>query len=325
MSIDVVELVMQELPPDVIGQIDRLVGVGQPLAERAATAMVPAMLAGLAAKAAMPEGARRLADELDNLDPELLDKLGGLLAGPEQETAIGQGTAMLGRVLGPTSTQLLAKGVAKYAGISEKHANTQMGILAPVVMGSVAQYQQANDLDAGGLASLLAGQKDVIAQTTPDDLVDDLHETGWFASEAGSAGRDLTAAGASGLVSQAAARLSPVAGDALGRASDLIDGAKAVVDQASRMPAAASEAVASAVAKVGQAADQAGANLSGAGFSSAAASKAGAAAAVSSEAASKSSSVDAARQAVDRAASAIASGPGSPVIQARLAAVQHRE
>ncbi len=53
----------------------------------------------------------------------------------------------------------MANAVGSYADLDNKADSSLLGMLAPIVMGGVAQ-QSGNDLSANGVAGLLASQKD---------------------------------------------------------------------------------------------------------------------------------------------------------------------
>jgi hypothetical protein len=67
-------------------------------------------------------------------------------------------------------------------------------MLAPVVMGTIAKERGSRSLDAGGIASLLASQKDSIAAALPSGFGNMLSGTGLLDSLGGTA-RTATAAG----------------------------------------------------------------------------------------------------------------------------------
>ena len=62
----------------------------------------------------------------------------------------------------------LARAVAKFGGLNQSTAGSLLGMLAPVVMGTIGQQrQQGRSLDASGITDLLASQKDNIAAALP--------------------------------------------------------------------------------------------------------------------------------------------------------------
>jgi hypothetical protein len=164
---NLVSLAMQFLTPDMIGKIASGLGLDKGLAGKAITAALPSILAGMVGSSAKPDGLKALTAALGNQDPGLLGKFAGMLGGSNQASLISGGTSALSSLLGGGATGALAGAVAKYAGIGEGPSKSLLGMLAPVIMGTVAKQQQTAGLDAGGLAKMLLGQKDNIASAMP--------------------------------------------------------------------------------------------------------------------------------------------------------------
>jgi Bacterial protein of unknown function (DUF937) len=178
MAVNLVSLAMKFLTPDLMLKIASGLGLDKMLAQKAMGAAVPAILAGLAGKAAKPDGAKSIFDALGRQDSGLLGSIAGMLGGSGQSSLINSGTNALTSMLGGSAVSGLAGAVAKYAGIGETPAKSLLGLLGPVVMGTLGQEQKANKLDAGGIASLLADQKEHIASALPGDFSKLLGATG---------------------------------------------------------------------------------------------------------------------------------------------------
>lgn len=164
---NLVSMAMQILGPMIINKIAGSLGINQGLAGKAIAAIIPAILAGLAGKAATPSGASDLFGALGKQDTGMLGNLGNLVGGAGQQSMIDNGSSMLGSLLGGSSTSALAGAVGKFTGIGGDQSKSLIGMLAPVVLGTLAQQTKSSGLDAGGLGKLLAGQKDNIAAAMP--------------------------------------------------------------------------------------------------------------------------------------------------------------
>jgi Bacterial protein of unknown function (DUF937) len=164
---NLVSLAMQFLTPDMIGRIASGLGLDKGLAGKAISAALPSILAGIVGSSAKPDGLKALTSALGNQDPGLLGSLAGMLGGSNQSSLISNGASVLSNVLGGSATGALAGAVAKFAGIGEGPSKSLLGMLAPVVMGTLGKQQQSAGLDAGGLAKMLMGQKDNIASAMP--------------------------------------------------------------------------------------------------------------------------------------------------------------
>ncbi len=183
---NLVSTIMSLLGPAIINRIAGSLGLNQGLAGKAITAAIPAILAGLSGAASRSGGASTLSNVLAKQDPGLLGNLGNIIGGAGQQSMIDSGTGMLSSLLGGSSTNVLSSAIGKFAGIDSKASGSLLGMLAPVVMGQLAQTQRASGLDANGVANLLSNQKDNIAAAMPAGFSDLLKGSGLLDSVAGS-------------------------------------------------------------------------------------------------------------------------------------------
>jgi hypothetical protein len=185
MATNLVSLAMKFLTPDIIMKIGSALGLDKTLAQKAAGAAVPAILAGLVGKVSKPDGAKAVADMVAKQDSNLLGNLASMIGGSGQAAMVSNGTNALTSLLGGSAVSGLTGALAKFAGVSETPTKTLVGMLGPVVLGALGQEQKANKLDTGGLTSLLAGQKSNIAAALPADFSKLLGATGLLESVQG--------------------------------------------------------------------------------------------------------------------------------------------
>jgi hypothetical protein len=167
MPSNIVSLLMQFLTPDLIAKIASALGLDRSLAQKAIAAAIPSILAGIIGKASTGDGVRQLGTILGQQDAGLLGKLAGMLGGAQQGSLVNGGTSLLTSLLGGNALGALSSAVGKFAGSSDGPTRSLLGMLGPIVMGTLAREQQASKLDAGGVASFLMGQKDNVAQAMP--------------------------------------------------------------------------------------------------------------------------------------------------------------
>jgi hypothetical protein len=182
---NLVSTIMQFLAPAIINKIAGSLGMGQGLAGKAIAAAIPAILAGLTGSASKSGGAAALAGALSKQDPGLLGNFANMIGGGAQKSLTDGGLGALSSLLGGSSTNALAGAVGKFAGIDSNQSSSLLGMLAPVVMGQLAQTQKSQGLDAGGLMNLLNGQKDNIAAAMPAGFSQLLEGSGVLDSVAG--------------------------------------------------------------------------------------------------------------------------------------------
>jgi hypothetical protein len=192
MAVNLVSLVMQFLTPDMTGRIASALGLDRNLVQTAIHAAVPGLLAGLGGVAAQPGGAQRIADAAKQQTNTLGNFASALSAG-NQTSFIEKGSQLLSTLLSGRDQTALGEAVTKFAGLGQGKGGSLLGILAPLVMGNIAQ-QQGTRLDASSISGLLASQKDNIAAALPAGFGNLLGGTGLLDS-LGDAARTGTAAG----------------------------------------------------------------------------------------------------------------------------------
>jgi hypothetical protein len=178
MSINIVSVITQFLTPDMIAKIAAALGVDQSLAGKAIGAAVPSLLGGLAGVAGTQDGAQKLYQAVTQQQPGVLDSLAGMIGGAGQTTLVETGTKTLGSLLGPAALSGLGGALTKYSGLGGTASSSLLGLLAPVVMGTLGKQASAGSLNAGSLASLLASQKTNISAALPSGFADMLGGTG---------------------------------------------------------------------------------------------------------------------------------------------------
>jgi len=176
MAINLVSLAMQLLTPDVVAKIASALGIDAASITRAAGASIPAVLAGLGGVASKPDGAKKLFDTVSQLEPGVLDTLVKSIGGAGQQSTIDKGSSVLSSLLGNAGVSGLTSAVSKFAGIGQGPTSSLVGLLAPMVLGTLGKH--ASGLDASGLASLLTSQKDNINAALPSGFASLLSGTG---------------------------------------------------------------------------------------------------------------------------------------------------
>lgn len=179
---NIVSMAMQYLTPMLVDRIAGALGINSTIAKTAIAAILPTILSGILGKASAPGGGQALSDLLGKQDPSILGNLGGLIGGPGQSQFAEQGAGVLGSLLGNGPMGALAGAAAKFTGMGDGPTKGLLGMLAPVVLGSLASQQKSSGLDASGLVSMLMGQKDNIAAAIPADFAKMLSGSGMLDS-----------------------------------------------------------------------------------------------------------------------------------------------
>jgi hypothetical protein len=169
MATNLVTLVLQFLTPEMIGRVASALGLDRTLVQSAINAAVPGLLAGLSGVATQPGGAQKLVDAAKQ-ETGTLGKFAELLGGGGQSSVIERGSQLLGSLLGARDQSALVSALGQFVGLGQAKSGSLLGMLAPIVMGTVAQQQGPRNLDSSSIANLFASQKDNIASALPADF-----------------------------------------------------------------------------------------------------------------------------------------------------------
>jgi len=194
MATNLVSLVMQFLTPDMVGRIATTLGFDRNKVHSAISGAVPALLAAFNDVAAQPGGAQKLA-EAARQQTGSLENVASLLSAGGQSSVLDKGSQLLSSLISGQNQNALIGAIAKFTGLGQGASGSLLGMLAPIVMGTIGQHQSAmRALDANGIANLFTSQKDNIAAALPSGFGSLLAGTGLLNS-LGDAARTATVAG----------------------------------------------------------------------------------------------------------------------------------
>jgi hypothetical protein len=194
MAMNLVTTIMQSLTPDMIAKIASLLGIDRGVAEKAISAGIPAILASFANLASSPDGARQLSSTLTQQSTGGFDAVKAAI-GSGQRNVADSGTSLLSGLIGNSGLTALAAALGSFAGTGTNTGKSLLGMLGPLVAGTLGQQQRSSGLDASGLASLLTSQKDQIAGAMPPAFAKMLSGTDVLGAFSGAGGRVAGMAG----------------------------------------------------------------------------------------------------------------------------------
>lgn len=177
MATNLVQYVMQFLTPDMVGRIAAALGLNRSDAQSGVGAVVPSLLAAFGGLADKPGGAQSLVNTIKQ-QSGVLDNFASMIGGNNQASFIERGSSLLTSLLGTHDQAQLTGAVARFSGLAQNKANSLLGMLTPVVMGLIGRQIGARGVDVGSLTSLLASQKEQIAQALPAGMGQMLESSG---------------------------------------------------------------------------------------------------------------------------------------------------
>jgi hypothetical protein len=177
MATNLVSYMMQFLTPDMVGRIATALGLNRGEAQSGVSAGVPALLAAFGGLADKPGGAQSLVNTIKQ-QSGVLDNFASMIGGSNQSSFIERGSSLLTSLLGTHDQAALTGAVARFSGLGQNRATSLLGMLTPLVMGLIGRQIGARGVDSGSLTSLLASQKEQIAQALPAGMGEALDRAG---------------------------------------------------------------------------------------------------------------------------------------------------
>jgi hypothetical protein len=214
---NLVKDIVDRFSGDLLGRISSLLNTDEDSAGYAASAAVPALLAGLSGVAQSEDGVRKLAAALNGVGSSSVDEVAGMLRA-DADAVAQRGTNLLGSLFGDGMVSHLAGMLGRYSGLASDSVKKLLALLTPMVLGKVASVWKAHGATPQALTNLFAEQRANIAEAMPPGIsLADM--PGWStaknaASTASATGRRAAAA-ADTATSSAANWAVPVALGAL--------------------------------------------------------------------------------------------------------------
>jgi hypothetical protein len=160
------EMLGAVLGGDTRKQMSRKIGADEGATGAALAAVLPAILGGLTRNASRPDGARSLHDALaKDHDGSALDRVRDLINDPDS----GPGDGILGHVFG-NRRQNVERNIGRSTGLDAGSIAQLMKMAAPLVMGALGKTQRSSHLDAGGLSSMLDGERRRVEREAPKEM-----------------------------------------------------------------------------------------------------------------------------------------------------------
>ena len=159
------ESLTSQLGGGVLEQIAGQIG-SRRVAEQAVPAVLGTLMGALANNSSRGDGAGALHEALArDHDGSILDDLPGFLS----QSGAGGGAGMLKHILGDKRASV-ETGLGQQLGIDKSQITQLLTMLAPIVLGALGKAQRKGGLDAGGLTSMLGGERSHIQRRAPEGI-----------------------------------------------------------------------------------------------------------------------------------------------------------
>lgn len=170
MSFNLIEAAKGLFTTDLLNKASAYLGENENSVTKAISGILPSVLGGLADKAGANEGANTVAALAQEQHVSgSLENLGDFF-GNESGSLLNKGAGLLNGLFGETKLNALSSIIAHFSGAKSTSITSLLSMATPALLGYLGKHAAENNLNAGGLASLLSSQKENIAAALPAGL-----------------------------------------------------------------------------------------------------------------------------------------------------------
>jgi outer membrane protein OmpA-like peptidoglycan-associated protein len=171
MSFNLLDSVKGLISNELVGKAASSLGESESSVTKAMSGILPSVLGGLVSKATGGgDGASSILDMAKGAASSgILGNLGNLFGGGGNSSLLSSGASMLSGLFGDKIGGI-ASLISSFSGIKQSSASSLMSMAAPAALGFLGKHASDNNLNASGLSSLLASQKDSIMKALPSGL-----------------------------------------------------------------------------------------------------------------------------------------------------------
>ena len=195
MSFNLIDAAKGLFTNELVGKASAYLGESENTVLKAIGGIVPSLLGGVTEKATSSHADAVAVSDLatasdnagfpDNLGNFFDNDGGGFLS---------KGAGMLSSLFGEAKSGILSNVLSQFSGAKSSSITSLLSMAAPAILGMLGKHAKSNNLDAGGLASMLSSQKANIANALPAGLNLSSLFSGFGARAAEQAGHAPTAA-----------------------------------------------------------------------------------------------------------------------------------
>jgi outer membrane protein OmpA-like peptidoglycan-associated protein len=171
MAMNLVELLKEHLPPDVIAKLANLTGESPQTTARAMGVIVPTVLAGLIGLASRSGGRQQLVSMLDagRYDGSSLSDLGALFGGGARtEAAVSAGQGLVSAIFANAQGSVLD--LITKAGLKKESAGMLLALSVSFVLDFLGKLRGQQGLTSDGLTRVLGEQRQFVGGIVPPGL-----------------------------------------------------------------------------------------------------------------------------------------------------------
>jgi OmpA-OmpF porin, OOP family len=170
MSFNLIDAAKGIFTNELVNKASSYLGESENSVAKAMSGILPSVIGGIADKSSSTEGANTIAGMAqEHHSSGILGSIGSFF-GNEGGGLLNKGAGLLGSLFGDSKMGMLTSLISSFSGIKSASATSLLSMAAPAVMGFLGKHAADNNLNAGGLASMLSSQKDNISAALPGGL-----------------------------------------------------------------------------------------------------------------------------------------------------------
>jgi len=160
---EIIEVLTKQFGGQILDSISQQAGLNKSQTGSILSSALPVLVGAMARNSSNQQGAESLHNALQkDHDGSILDNLGGFLTNSQS----GPGAGILKHVLGGRRGNV-ENALSKQTGVDSSAIGNVLEMAAPILMGMLGKQQRQNNLDAGGLSSILKMGVDQMNQRSP--------------------------------------------------------------------------------------------------------------------------------------------------------------
>jgi OmpA-OmpF porin, OOP family len=170
MSFNLMDAAKGLFTSDLVSKASAYLGESENGVTKAIAGILPGVLGGIADKSGSNEGANIISSlAQEQHGSGILGNLGNFF-GNEGGGLLNKGAGLLSGLFGDNKLGMLTNLISGFSGTKTASITSLLSMAAPALLGFLGKHASENNLNAGGLASLLSSQKSNIAAALPAGL-----------------------------------------------------------------------------------------------------------------------------------------------------------
>jgi hypothetical protein len=169
-NMNIVDVIKEQISGELLGKLASALGSNEATTTKAVSGAVPTILSVLANLASSAGGADKLISSLRRVDAGAVGNVIDSLRSGNTKAVEEKGGDLLGSLLGGGSLASIVNIISQFAGLGSGSTKSLLSLLAPLVLGAIANHFKTAALNPHALTSFFEDQKSNITRAMPAGL-----------------------------------------------------------------------------------------------------------------------------------------------------------